>query len=67
MIFFLYIFFPIGLKNRLLVNFLLVGLIFIIKEDQGLCKEANAIFGKGGREEKGNCAEMAILLVWLAL
>ena len=56
-----------GLKNGLLVNFLLVGLIFIIKEDQGLCREANAIFQKGGREEKGNCAEMTILLVWLAL
>ena len=56
-----------GLKNGLLVNFLLVGLIFIIKEDQGLCREANAIFGKRGGEEKENCAEITIFLVWLAL
>ena len=31
-IYFIYIFFLMGLKNGILVNFLLVGLIFIIKE-----------------------------------
>ena len=54
-----------GLKNGILVNFLLVGLIFIIKErtKDYVGKLMQYLEREEEKRKEINCAEMTILLV----